>query len=72
MMTTPGSIWNEHMHLWLEIVLRTLTAVLFLLLLTKVLGKRQVTELSVFECITGITIGNLAGYVSLEARIIGI
>ncbi|NBD25941.1 DUF421 domain-containing protein [Paenibacillus glycinis] len=56
------------MHLWLEIVLRTLAAVLFLLVLTKVLGKRQVTELSVFEYITGITIGNLAGYVSLEAE----
>lgn len=55
------------MTMWLQIVLRTITAVLFLLLLTKVLGKRQVTELSVFEYITGITIGNLAGYVSLEA-----
>ncbi|MBO7745512.1 DUF421 domain-containing protein [Paenibacillus sp. MWE-103] len=56
------------MYLWVEIILRTLSAVVFLLLLTKVLGKRQVTELSVFEYITGITIGNLAGYVSLEAE----
>ncbi|WP_219837944.1 DUF421 domain-containing protein [Paenibacillus sp. R14(2021)] len=51
---------------WLEITLRTLTAVIFLLLMTKLLGKRQVTELSVFEYITGITIGNLAGYISLD------
>ncbi|SFJ09825.1 Uncharacterized membrane protein YcaP, DUF421 family [Paenibacillus sp. UNC496MF] len=56
------------MYQWVEIILRTLSAVVFLLLLTKVLGKRQVTELSVFEYITGITIGNLAGYVSLEAE----
>lgn len=41
-------------------------AVVFLLLMTKLLGKRQVTELSVFEYITGITIGNLAGYISLD------
>nr|WP_240547811.1 DUF421 domain-containing protein [Paenibacillus lignilyticus] len=41
-------------------------AVVFLLLMTKLLGKRQVTELSVFEYITGITMGNLAGYISLD------
>lgn len=51
---------------WMEIVLRTLAAVLSLFLLTKLLGKRQVTELSVFEYITGITIGSLAAYVSLD------
>ncbi|SDX41365.1 DUF421 domain-containing protein [Paenibacillus sp. CF384] len=51
---------------WLEITWRTLMAVVFLLLMTKLLGKRQVTELSVFEYITGITIGNLAGYISLD------
>ncbi|SFS58763.1 DUF421 domain-containing protein [Paenibacillus sp. BC26] len=51
---------------WMEITWRTLMAVVFLLLMTKLLGKRQVTELSVFEYITGITIGNLAGYISLD------
>ncbi len=51
---------------WLEIVVRTLTSVVSLFLLTKLLGKRQVTELSVFEYITGITIGSLAAYVSLD------
>ncbi|RAP77938.1 DUF421 domain-containing protein [Paenibacillus montanisoli] len=54
------------MNTWLEIMMRTLTAVIFLLLMTKLLGKRQVTELSVFEYITGITIGNIAGYISLD------
>ncbi|WP_308634723.1 DUF421 domain-containing protein [Paenibacillus silvisoli] len=54
------------MNTWLEITLRTLAAVIFLLLMTKLLGKRQVTELSVFEYITGITIGNIAGYISLD------
>lgn len=31
---------------WLEIVLRTLCAVIVLFLMTKLLGKRQVTQLS--------------------------
>jgi uncharacterized membrane protein YcaP (DUF421 family) len=51
---------------WLEIALRTLLAVVILFVLTKLLGKRQVTQLSVFEYITGITIGSIAAYVSLD------
>lgn len=51
---------------WLEITLRTLMAVVVLFLMTKLLGKRQVTQLSVFEYITGITIGSLAAYISLD------
>lgn len=51
---------------WIEIVLRTLTAVVILFLLTKLLGKRQISQLSPFEYITGISIGNIAGYVSLD------
>lgn len=50
----------------LEISIRTLLAVVVLFLLTKVLGKRQVTQLSLFEYITGITIGNLAGSITLD------
>nr|WP_306812734.1 DUF421 domain-containing protein [Paenibacillus soyae] len=37
-------------------------------LLTKVLGKRQISELSLFEYITGISIGNIAAYVSLDLQ----
>jgi uncharacterized membrane protein YcaP (DUF421 family) len=51
---------------WIQIALRTLLAVAVLFLLTKVLGKRQVSQLSLFEYITGITIGSLAAYVSLD------
>lgn len=46
---------------WLEVALRTLLSIVILFALTKLLGKRQVTELSFFEYITGITIGSLAG-----------
>jgi len=51
---------------FLVIGLRTLAAVFALFFLTKLLGKRQVSELSVFEYITGITIGSIAAYVSLD------
>ncbi|KOP66927.1 hypothetical protein AMS62_18040 [Bacillus sp. FJAT-18019] len=51
---------------WLEIVLRTLCAVVVLFFMTKVLGKRQVSQLSFFEYLTGITIGSLVAYISLD------
>jgi uncharacterized membrane protein YcaP (DUF421 family) len=51
---------------WLEVAVRTLFAVSVLFVITKILGKRQVTQLSLFEYITGITIGNLAAAISLE------
>lgn len=51
---------------WIEIALRTLLAVIVLFVLTKILGKRQLSELSYFEYITGITIGSIAAYVSLD------
>jgi uncharacterized membrane protein YcaP (DUF421 family) len=50
----------------LEVVIRTLVAVIVLFFLTKMLGKRQVSQLSVFEYITGITIGSITAYVSLD------
>src|ERR1700730_14032154 len=50
----------------LEVVIRTLVAVIVLFTLTKLLGKRQVSQLSLFEYITGITIGSITAYVSLD------
>jgi uncharacterized membrane protein YcaP (DUF421 family) len=50
----------------LEAALRTLLAIVILFFMTKLLGKRQVSQLSLFEYITGITIGSLAAYISLD------
>ncbi|WP_025685553.1 DUF421 domain-containing protein [Paenibacillus maysiensis] len=54
------------MQEWAEVALRTLIAIAILFLITKILGKRQVSQLSLFEYITGITIGNLAASIPLE------
>ncbi|WP_028545409.1 DUF421 domain-containing protein [Paenibacillus taiwanensis] len=51
-----------------EIAIRTLVSVVVLFFLTKLLGKRQVSQLSLFEYITGITIGSIAAYISLDAE----
>jgi len=52
----------------LQIAIRTLLAVVVLFTITKVLGKRQVSQLSMFEYITGITLGNLVAYVSMDLQ----
>lgn len=54
------------MQIWLEVVVRTLAAISVLFILTKLLGKRQISQLSLFEYITGITIGDLAAYISIN------
>lgn len=51
---------------WLEVIVRTICAVVVLFFLTKLLGKRQVSQLSFFEYITGITLGSLVAYISLD------
>jgi len=53
---------------WLEVIVRTLAAIVVLFGLTKLLGKRQISQLSFFEYITGITIGDLAATISLNVR----
>ncbi|MFM9281886.1 DUF421 domain-containing protein [Paenibacillus jiagnxiensis] len=51
---------------WFIVAMRTLVAIVVLFIMTKLLGKRQVSQLSLFEYITGITVGSLAAYIPLE------
>lgn len=54
------------MQEWLIVALRTILTIVVLFFLTKLLGKRQVSQLSLFEYITGITIGSLAATIPIE------
>ncbi len=52
---------------WLEVALRTASALVLLFIITRfVLGSRQITQLSYFEYITGITLGSMVGFISLH------
>ncbi|MDR9854430.1 DUF421 domain-containing protein [Paenibacillus sp. VCA1] len=53
---------------WVEVIIRTLASIVVLFGLTKLLGKRQISQLSFFEYITGITIGDLAAAISLNVK----
>lgn len=48
---------------WIHIIIRSIAFLLILLITTKILGKKQISELSFFEYVSGITIGSIAGEV---------
>jgi uncharacterized membrane protein YcaP (DUF421 family) len=56
---------------WIFIISRSLIFLGLLFITTKVLGKKQISELSFFEYVAGITIGSIAGEVvtGLEANV---
>lgn len=49
-----------------EVALRSLFVLVALFLITKLLGKKQLSQLSFFEYITGITVGSIAGTLSMD------
>ncbi|MED4203966.1 DUF421 domain-containing protein [Neobacillus mesonae] len=51
------------MNGYIEILLRSLSFILFLFLITKLVGKKQISQLTFFEYVAGITIGSIAGEV---------
>jgi uncharacterized membrane protein YcaP (DUF421 family) len=57
---------------WIDTVVRSFIFLAALFFMTKILGKKQISELSFFEYISGITIGSIAGEVitGLESSII--
>ncbi|WP_419886945.1 DUF421 domain-containing protein [Neobacillus niacini] len=46
---------------WIDIIIRSFVFLALLFFMTKVLGKKQISELSFFEYVSGITIGSIAG-----------
>lgn len=49
-----------------EMTLRSVVTFATLLLLTRIMGKKQLSQLSYFHYITGITIGSIAGEISVQ------
>lgn len=56
------------MPIWLDVVFRVILFMIVLFFITKFLGKKQLSQLSFFEYVTGITIGGIAAIVILEVR----
>lgn len=54
---------------WLEITLRTTGVFAVLLIMTRFLGKKQMSQLTFFNYITGVTIGNIAGDIASQKAV---
>ncbi|MCL6618020.1 MAG: hypothetical protein K6T39_13250, partial [Anoxybacillus ayderensis] len=57
------------MPAWLEVAIRSICILIGLFVITKLLGKKQLSKLSFFEYIVGITIGDIAGSMSMDLDI---
>ncbi|MFD1039052.1 DUF421 domain-containing protein [Virgibacillus byunsanensis] len=53
---------------WIEIILRSLTLLVILFLVTKWLGRKQISQLNVFEYISGIVLGGIVAIHSLDVN----
>jgi uncharacterized membrane protein YcaP (DUF421 family) len=53
---------------WSHIVLRSIGAIVMLFLIVRILGKKQISQLTFFEFILGITLGELAGFLSTDIQ----
>ncbi|MDB5085126.1 MAG: hypothetical protein JWN30_2012 [Bacilli bacterium] len=47
---------------WLNIVVRSIVSLAYLFILTKLIGKRQLSQMTVFDYIAGITVGDIAAF----------
>jgi uncharacterized membrane protein YcaP (DUF421 family) len=54
---------------WLHIIIRSISILIGLFFILKILGKKQLSELSFFETIVGITIGDIAGTLSMDLAV---
>ncbi|MGE7274440.1 DUF421 domain-containing protein [Brevibacillus panacihumi] len=51
---------------WLDIVIRSFVAFAYLFILTKIIGKRQIRQITYIEYIVGISIGSIAAFMATE------
>lgn len=51
---------------WLDIVIRSVVAFAYLFILTKIIGKRQIRQITYIEYIVGISIGSIAAFMATD------
>ncbi len=54
---------------WIEVVIRSFSIIVGLFFITKLLGKKQLSKLSFFEYIIGITVGDIAGTITMDVEL---
>lgn len=57
------------MPAWIEVVLRSVSLLILLFLMTKALGKKQISQLSIFDYISGIVLGGIVAMHSFDIEL---
>lgn len=57
---------GDYMNEIIKVIIRTIIILILLFLLFKMMGKKQVSQMSMFDYITGITIGSVVADISLD------
>lgn len=64
--TNKGDIMNFDLGELLNVTLRAISSLITLFLITKILGKKQISQMSVFDYVIGISIGNFAAEMTIN------
>lgn len=54
---------------WVELTARILVSFVVLLIMTRIMGKKQLSQLTFFNYVTGITIGSIAASLTIDNRL---
>ena len=57
------------MHAYMDILIRTVLAILMLLLIAKILGKQTISNMTFHDFVTGITLGAIAANLAFNEKI---
>ena len=57
------------MHAYVEILIRTVLAILMLLLIAKILGKQTISNMTFHDFVTGITVGAIAANLAFNEKL---
>jgi hypothetical protein len=57
---------------WMDVLIRGILFIAALFFMTKLLGSKQISQLSFFEYISGMTIGSVAGEVITRFRLLAL
>lgn len=61
-----NEILNTNFNEVLDVSIRAITSLILLFFITKLIGKKQVSELSLFDYVISISIGNFAAEISMN------
>ena len=52
----------------IDVIIRTIISLITLFIFTKLMGKKQISQLNIFDYVVGITIGSIAADISLDTN----